>query len=62
MMKANRLVLAALLGSAGAASIAAVAEDKSAMHKMMPAKEPAKARVEGELSSQAPPDGLTPSR
>ena len=41
-MKANKLVLAAVLASAGVASIAVFAEDKSAMHKMMPAMEPHK--------------------
>ena len=51
MMKVNKLVLAAALIGAGVASIATLAEDKSAMHKMMPAKEPAKAQLEGELSS-----------
>jgi thiol-disulfide isomerase/thioredoxin len=51
MMRASKLVLAAVLAGAGVVSIAALAEDKSAMHKMMPAKEPAKAQLEGELSS-----------
>jgi thiol-disulfide isomerase/thioredoxin len=54
MMKANKLGLAAMLASAGMASIATLAEDKSPMHKMTPAKEmPAKAQSvsEGELSS-----------
>ena len=44
-MKANKLVLAAILACAGMASTAALAEDKSLMHKMTPAKEmPAKAQ------------------
>src|SRR5262245_52370506 len=51
MMKANKLLLAVVLAGVGVASIATLAEDKSAMHKMMPAKEPAKAQLEGELSS-----------
>jgi len=51
MMKANKLVLAATLASAGVASIATLAQDRSVMHKMMPAKEPAKTRLEGELPS-----------
>ena len=53
-MKANKLVLAAILACAGMASTAALAEDKSLMHKMMPAKEmPAKAQSgnDGVLSS-----------
>ena len=56
-MKANKLVLVAVLISAGAASIATLAEDKSGMHKMMPAKAPAKPTLEGELSSLASATG-----
>src|SRR5262245_4242864 len=51
MMKANKLLLAVVLAGVGVASIATLAEDKRAMHKMMPAKEPAKAQLEGELFS-----------
>jgi thiol-disulfide isomerase/thioredoxin len=51
MMKANKLVSAAVLASAAVASIATLAEDKKAMHRMMPAKEPAQAQLKGELSS-----------
>ena len=50
-MRINKLVVAAVLASAGVASIATLAEDKRPMHKMMPAKEPAQAQHEGELSS-----------
>src|SRR5262245_28901095 len=53
-MKANKLVFAAILAGAGAASIGTSAQEKGAMHKMMPAKEmPATAQraIEGELSS-----------
>lgn len=53
-MKANKLVGAAILACAGMASIAALAEDKSLMHKMTPVKEmPAKAQSgsDGALSS-----------
>jgi thiol-disulfide isomerase/thioredoxin len=51
MMKANKLVFAATLASAGVAWIGTLAQDKTVMHKMMPVKEPAKAYLEGELSS-----------
>jgi thiol-disulfide isomerase/thioredoxin len=51
MMKVNKLVVVAVLASAGAAPIATLAEDKRPLHKMMPAKEPSKAQLEGELSS-----------
>ena len=63
-MKANKLVLAAVLASAGVASIATLAEDNSAMHKMMPAMEPAKAATlkASCLPSQARPDGSIRSR
>jgi thiol-disulfide isomerase/thioredoxin len=53
-MKAHKLVFAAILASTGLASIATLAEDKSPMHKMMPAKEmPAKGQPanEGGLAS-----------
>jgi thiol-disulfide isomerase/thioredoxin len=53
MMKTNKIVLAVVLAGAGVASIVTLAEDKSAMHKMMPPKEPATAQLEGELSSLA---------
>jgi len=48
-MKAIKLVLATMLASAGLTSIGTLAEEKSVMHKMRPAKTPS--RVEGELSS-----------
>jgi thiol-disulfide isomerase/thioredoxin len=53
-MKANQLVLAAVLASASLGPTGTSAEDKNVMHKMAPAKEmPAKAQpaAEGELSS-----------
>ena len=50
-MKANKIALAAALAIAGVGTTGTSAEDKGAMHKMMPAKEPAKAQLEGELSS-----------
>jgi thiol-disulfide isomerase/thioredoxin len=54
-MKANHLLFAAMLAGASAGSTATFAEDKSTMHKMMPAMDmaPDKAQpsVEGELSS-----------
>ena len=49
-MKANMLVLAAVLASAGVASIGTLAEDKKVMHEMKPAKEMMPAK-DGELSS-----------
>ena len=49
VMKASKLVLVTMLAGAGMASIGSLAEDKGAMHKMMPAKTPLP--VEGELSS-----------
>jgi thiol-disulfide isomerase/thioredoxin len=48
-MKANKLVLAAMLAGAGVASIGTIAQDKGVMHKMMPAMTPLP--DEGELSS-----------
>jgi thiol-disulfide isomerase/thioredoxin len=48
-MKASKLVLVTILAGAGMTSIGSLAEDKGAMHKMMPAKTPLP--VEGELSS-----------
>jgi len=48
-MKANKLVLAAMLVGAGVASLATIAQDKGVMHKMVPAMTPLP--VEGELSS-----------
>jgi thiol-disulfide isomerase/thioredoxin len=54
-MKANKLVVAAVVASASVASISTSAEDKSKMHKLVPAMEIAPAKVEsvaaGELSS-----------
>src|SRR5215831_2190780 len=49
VMKANKLVLAAMLVGAGVASLATIAQDKGVMHKMVPAMTPLP--VEGELSS-----------
>jgi thiol-disulfide isomerase/thioredoxin len=49
VMKASKLVLVTMLAGAGMASIGSLAEEKGAMHKMMPAKTPLP--VEGELSS-----------
>jgi len=55
IMKANELVLAAMLAAAGMGPTGTLAEDKSVMHKMPPAMEmmPGKAQpsTEGELSS-----------
>jgi len=48
-MKANKLILAAMLTGAGVASIGTIAQDKGMMHKMIPAMTPGS--VEGELSS-----------
>jgi thiol-disulfide isomerase/thioredoxin len=48
-MKANKLVLAAMLAGAGVASIGTLAQDNGVMHKMLPAKTPLS--VERELSS-----------
>jgi thiol-disulfide isomerase/thioredoxin len=48
-MKANKLILAAMLIGAGMASIGSIAQDKDVIHKMMPAMTPLS--VEGELSS-----------
>jgi len=62
MMKANKLVFAAMLASAGAASTGTLGEDTSAMHKMMPAKEPAKTQLEAELSSLKSATGWLNSR
>jgi len=50
-MKANKLVLAAMLASSGVASTGILAEDNAVMHKMMPPKEMAANRAAGELSS-----------
>src|SRR5262245_5749032 len=48
-MKVNKLVLAAILASAGVPSIGTLAQDQSVLHKMMPTMTPLS--VEGELSS-----------
>jgi thiol-disulfide isomerase/thioredoxin len=48
-MKANKLVLAAVLAGAGVASIGTLAQDKGLMHKMMPGMTPLS--LESELSS-----------
>src|SRR6267142_5974531 len=50
-MKANKFVLAAMLASAGAASIGTLAQDTNIMHKMMPPKEMAANIAAGELAS-----------
>jgi thiol-disulfide isomerase/thioredoxin len=51
-MKAIKLVLAAVLASAGVASIGTLAQDTNVMHKMMPPKEMKSGNVAaGELSS-----------
>jgi thiol-disulfide isomerase/thioredoxin len=51
-MRANRLVLLAMLAGAGLASIGTLAQDSSVMHKMMPPKQMSPERAgTGELSS-----------
>src|SRR6185312_14801470 len=50
-MKANKFVLAAMLASAGVASIGTLAQDTNVMHKMMPPKEMAANIAAGEPAS-----------